>query len=194
MNCVFVGPPGAGKGTQAIGMCQRHGLAHLSTGDMLRAAVANETETGLKAKDIMARGALVSDDIMIAIISDRIEEPDCVNGFVLDGFPRTLPQAEALKKLLAERELRLDLVINFNVPDETLKERILKRSEETGGARDDDSLEVLAKRLDVYRESTAPLLPYYRTEGILREIDGTKDIETVTGDVELLIKELASVA
>ncbi len=190
MNLVLFGPPGAGKGTQAERLIRKYGLAHISTGDMLRAAVAAGTDLGRRAKAIMDRGELVPDEVIIGLIAERIEQPDCARGFVLDGFPRTLAQAEALERLLAAKGRRLDAVIALEVPDEVLLSRIESRIRETGGARSDDNLETLRKRLEVYHAQTAPLLDYFRRRGILYTIDGTGSIEEVERAIERVLDEV----
>ena len=179
MNIILFGPPGAGKGTQAQMLVSEFGMVQLSTGDMLRAAIAAETELGLKAKSIMDAGQLVSDDIMIGMIAERMDAPECANGVILDGFPRTLPQAEALDAMFAEKGITLDKVIEIVVDEAALFDRIEKRAAETGGARGDDNAEVLAKRLKVYHENTAPVLPYYRKQGSFVQIDGMQSIDEV---------------
>ena len=179
MNIILFGPPGAGKGTQAQMLVSEFGMVQLSTGDMLRAAIAAETELGLKAKSIMDAGQLVSDDIMIGMIAERMDAPECANGVILDGFPRTLPQAEALDAMFAEKGITLDKVIEIVVDEAALFDRIEKRATETGGARGDDNAEVLAKRLKVYHENTAPVLPYYREQGSFVQIDGMQAIDEV---------------
>ncbi len=184
MNLIFLGPPGAGKGTQAGRVESAHGLVQLSTGDMLRAAVAAGTEVGKKAKAIMERGDLVPDEVVVKIISDRIEEKDCANGFILDGFPRTTGQAEALDVMLEKKGLKLNAVIEIRVDDSILVDRIRTRIAETGGSRADDSEETLKKRLDVYHAQTAPLIPYYEGQGKLLVVDGMKSIDDVTRDIE----------
>ena len=184
MNIIFFGPPGAGKGTQAAIIKEAYGLAHLSTGDMLRAAVAAGTEVGQQAKAVMEAGKLVSDELIISVVADRIEEPDCGNGFILDGFPRTLRQAQALDEMLAGKGKGLDAVIEVRVPDSILVGRIQKRAAETGGARADDNPETLQKRLAIYHEQTAPVLPYYEQAGVLKVIDGNRDVDAVTAAIK----------
>jgi len=184
MNLIFLGPPGAGKGTQAGRVETAHGLVQLSTGDMLRAAVAAGTEIGKQAKEIMERGDLVPDEVVVKIISDRIEEKDCANGFILDGFPRTTGQAEALDKMLEEKGLKLNAVIEIRVDDSILVDRIRTRAAETGGDRADDNEETLKKRLEVYHAQTAPLIPYYESQGKLLVVDGMSSIDDVTRDIE----------
>lgn len=183
MRLVLLGPPGAGKGTQGDRLIERHGITRLSTGDMLRAAVKAETPVGLKAKDIMARGDLVSDEIVITIIDDRLKEQDVQNGFILDGFPRTVAQAEALDKLLAAKGIRLDAVVELKVDEGALLQRIETRIAEMtarGEAiRADDNPEALKKRLDAYRSQTAPLSAYYKAKGDLLEVDGMAPIPAV---------------
>ena len=183
MNLILFGPPGAGKGTQAQRIEAERGLKQLSTGDMLRAAVAAGTDLGKQAKAIMDAGKLVSDDIMIGLIRERIAEPDCAKGFILDGFPRTVAQAEGLDKMLADKGLKLDHIIEVVVADEELFKRIETRAKETGGARADDNAETLKKRLGVYHEQTAPVLPYYAEHGLLHKVDGMKNIEEVAADI-----------
>jgi len=184
LNIVFFGPPGAGKGTQAARMKEKYGLAHLSTGEMLRDAVANGTEVGKQAKAIMDAGKLVSDDVMCAVVADRIEQPDCTEGFILDGFPRTLPQAEALDEMLADKAKKIDVVLLLEVDEKALLARIENRAKETGGARGDDNAETLRKRLGVYREQTAPVLPFYRKQGLVKQIDGMLSIDEVAAEID----------
>lgn len=190
MNLILFGPPGAGKGTQALRLKERYGLAHIATGDMLRAAVEAESELGRRAKAIMERGELVPDELMIALIAERIEEPDCRSGFILDGFPRTIAQAEALEELLVRKGLALTAVIALEVPDEVLSARIRRRVEESGGARSDDTPETLRRRIAVYHEQTAPLLDYYRRKGLLYTVDGTRSIDEVERAVAVILEGL----
>ena len=188
MNLIMFGPPGAGKGTQASILETSHDLKQLSTGDMLRAEVASESELGLKVKDILSRGELVSDDIMVEMISKRIEQPDCEKGFILDGFPRTVAQAEALDDMLAEKGTGIDHVIVLEVDQNALIERIKTRIAQSGeNTRSDDSEEVLKHRLDVYHKQTAPVLPYYKDKGLVRAINGMDDIGTVSEKIDNLL-------
>lgn len=184
MRLIFLGPPGAGKGTQAARIEERYGIRQLSTGDMLRAAVAAGTPVGQKAKDIMARGDLVPDEVVVEIISDRLDQADCAKGFILDGFPRTVAQAEALDGLLRSKGIRLDAVVELQVDGSILIERIEKRARETvGGPRADDNAEALKKRLDVYHAQTAPLVAYYSDKGLLRSVDGMASMDEVTDQI-----------
>ena len=187
MNIILLGPPGAGKGTQAKRLEERHGMVQLSTGDMLRAEVASGSELGAQAKAIMDDGKLMPDDLMVRIIKDRIMQPGCAKGFILDGFPRTVPQAEALDKMLGEQGLTLDAVIEVRVADEVLVSRIETRISESSEARSDDNVETLKKRLQVYHEQTAPILPYYEAGGRLKTVDGMKSIDEVTADIEAIL-------
>ena len=190
MNIVLLGPPGAGKGTQAQRLVDAHDIIQLSTGEILREEVASGSELGKQAKEVIESGHLMPDELMVEIISNRIDEPDCANGFILDGFPRTARQAEALDKLLAEKGLALDHVIELKVADQILVSRIEARASEeaeAGRARADDNVETLKKRLAVYHERTEPILPYYRDRGLLRSIDGMSDIDTVTKEIVALI-------
>ena len=184
MRIVLLGPPGAGKGTQAKELVSKYGIVQLSTGDMLRAAVAAGTPIGLKAKDIMARGALVPDEVVVAIVSDRIDLADAKQGFILDGFPRTVPQAEALDRMLDEKGLRLDGVVALEVDPDILVRRIASRVEEMKARgeplRPDDNPEVLKQRLAAYQAQTAPLVDYYRSKGALRAVDGMASISDVS--------------
>lgn len=188
MKLILLGPPGAGKGTQAQRLQEGHGLVQLSTGDMLRAAVKAGTEVGKQAEAIMARGDLVPDEIVVGIISDRIDRPDCRAGYILDGFPRNVAQAEALDRMLAGKGTKLDAVVEIEVDDGILLSRIETRASQTaGGARADDNAEALAKRLKVYHEQTAPLVAYYKKKGVLKGVDGMKDIDEVTAQIEAVL-------
>lgn len=191
MRLILLGPPGAGKGTQAQRLVQRHGIVQLSTGDMLRAAVAAQTPTGLIAKDIMASGGLVPDEVVVSIIADRIEQDDAKNGFILDGFPRTVPQAEALDALLKKKKLKLDAVIELRVNESALLARVEKRVAEMlergESVRADDTPEVLSKRLANYREQTEPLVHHYSDKRKLITIDGMMPIEEVTAEIERVL-------
>lgn len=185
MRLIILGPPGAGKGTQAAKLVERHDIVQLSTGDMLRAAVAAETPVGLEARDLMARGELVPDEVVVAIISDRIEENDARNGFILDGFPRTVAQANALDTILAQKRMELDAVVELKVNESILLDRVNHRvSQSNGNARPDDNPEALKKRLGVYREQTAPLIAFYDGKGLLRSVDGMAPVEEVTRQIE----------
>ena len=216
INLILLGPPGAGKGTQAKRLEQKHGLVQLSTGDMLRAAVASGSELGKQAQKVMAAGQLMPDDIIVGMIGERIDRPDTRNGFILDGFPRTTAQAKALDKLLAERGLKLDLVIEIRVDDAALVERISGRyacakcgagyhdlhqrpkvegrCDRCGSTqfvrRPDDNAETVKARLAAYHAQTAPILPYYADRGVLRSVDGMAGIDEVAAEIEALIAEL----
>lgn len=191
MRLILLGPPGAGKGTQAQRLVEKHGIPQLSTGDMLRAAVAAGTPVGLKAKAVMDAGELVSDGIVNAIVAERIDQPDCANGFILDGYPRTLRQADSVEEMLGERGLSLDVVIELEVDDKALVGRIARRAEEAEAAgkpvRKDDDPAVFPERLREYYKKTAPLIGYYYAKGQLRSIDGMADIDAVTGQIEHLL-------
>jgi len=214
MNLILLGPPGAGKGTQAKRLEDRHGLVQLSTGDMLRAVVASGVPLGQQAKEIMAAGKLMPDELMIEMIADRISKPDCATGFILDGFPRTVPQAQALDRMLEEKGLKLDHVIEMKVDDAALVERITGRytcakcgqgyhdkfqKPKADGVCDvcgsteftrraDDNAETVTTRLAAYHKQTAPILPYYKERGVLETVDGMADIDVVTEQIEVLLK------
>jgi adenylate kinase len=192
MNIILLGPPGAGKGTQAQSLAQRRGIPQLSTGDMLRAAVKAGTPIGKKADAVMKAGGLVSDDIVIGIIAERIEEPDCAKGFILDGFPRTLVQADALDKLLEQKRKKLDIVIEFKVDDQVLATRVEKRAAETkaagGVVRADDNAEALRVRLMAYYRETSPLIGYYYAKNKLKSVDGMAPIGDVSKAIDGLLK------
>lgn len=196
MRLIFLGPPGAGKGTQAKRLTEKYSIPQLSTGDMLRAAVKAETDVGLKAKVVMDAGGLVSDDIVNQIVSDRIQEADCARGFILDGYPRTVPQAKALAANLVTLGLRLDAVVELKVDEEALIRRIESRVAETvaagGVVRSDDNPESFRKRLAEYREKTAPLSEYYRQEGQLVVVDGMADVDAVTASIEGLLEKASA--
>jgi adenylate kinase len=179
MRLILLGPPGAGKGTQAQRLVEKHGIVQLSTGDMLRAAIAAGTPLGKQVESILAKGDLVSDEIVIGIIADRYDQPDCKNGAVFDGFPRTIPQAEALDAMLAKRGKKIDRVIELKVDDKILLDRVEQRIKQ-GSARPDDNPETLKNRLDVYYKNTAPLLDYYNKQGKVVALDGMAPIDDVT--------------
>ncbi|HEV3397090.1 MAG TPA: adenylate kinase [Xanthobacteraceae bacterium] len=191
MRLILLGPPGAGKGTQAQRLVERHGIVQLSTGDMLREAVKARTPIGRKAEVIMARGELAPDDIVVPIVSDRIDQPDARRGFILDGFPRTVPQAEALERLLADKGLRLDGVVELKVDEAALLERMASRVAEMKArgepVRADDNPEALKTRLDVYRTQTAPLIAYYGKKGALKSVDGMAPIGTVAQAIDRVL-------
>jgi adenylate kinase len=178
MDLLIFGPQGAGKGTQAARIVEEYGLANIATGDMLRAAIANETPLGLQVRPILDRGDLVPDELVVALIRERLAEPDAAEGFVLDGFPRTLAQAEALDAMLAEIGRGLDAVIVLEVPDDVARERMLER------ARKDDTPDVIENRLATYHEQTAPLVDWYRARDKVVPIDGTESIEAVWTQIE----------
>ncbi|MBL4786217.1 MAG: adenylate kinase [Cohaesibacteraceae bacterium] len=185
MRLILLGPPGAGKGTQATRLVTKHSIVQLSTGDMFRAAISNQTGVGKEVKSIIDRGDLVPDSLTVRLISERMDEDDCENGFILDGFPRTIAQADALAGLLAGKGLKLDAVVELKVNEKILLGRIEKRAAETeGGPRSDDNAEALKKRLDVYREQTAPLVSYYDEKGTLCTVDGMADIDDVAKQID----------
>jgi adenylate kinase len=197
MRLILLGPPGSGKGTQAQRLVQRYGIIQLSTGEMLRAAVAAQTPVGLKAKDIMASGGLVPDDIVVGIISDRLDQPDAAKGFILDGFPRTVPQAEALDELLKKKHMRLDAVIELRVNESALLQRVETRVVEMRArgeeVRIDDTQEVLTKRLASYRQLTEPLIHYYSERRKLLTVDGMMTIEHVTREINRILTAIGAV-
>ncbi|MCC8946144.1 adenylate kinase [Bradyrhizobium sp. Arg62] len=196
MRLILLGPPGSGKGTQAQRLVHKHGIVQLSTGEMLRAAVAAGTPVGLQAKEIMANGGLVPDEVVVGIIADRIEEPDAKKGFILDGFPRTVPQAEALDDLLRKKHLKLDAVVELRVNESALLARVEKRAEETRArgeeVRLDDTPEVLTKRLAQYRSLTEPLIHYYSERRKLLTVDGMMTIEHVTREINRILTALGA--
>ncbi|AAB90565.1 adenylate kinase [Archaeoglobus fulgidus] len=217
MNLIFLGPPGAGKGTQAKRVSEKYGIPQISTGDMLREAVAKGTELGKKAKEYMDKGELVPDEVVIGIVKERLQQPDCEKGFILDGFPRTLAQAEALDEMLKELNKKIDAVINVVVPEEEVVKRITYRRtcrncgavyhliyappkednkcDKCGGElyqRDDDKEETVRERYRVYKQNTEPLIDYYRKKGILYDVDGTKDIEGVWKEIEAILEKIKS--
>ncbi|WP_137131942.1 adenylate kinase [Rhizobium sp. FY34] len=216
MRLILLGPPGAGKGTQAQRIVEKYGIPQLSTGDMLRAAVAAETDVGKRAKAVMDAGKLVSDDIVIAIVSERIDQPDCEKGFILDGFPRTLVQADATEAMLAAKGLDLSVVIELKVNDKELVRRVSGRyscaqcgsvyhdSDKRPAAegvcdkcgsthfkrRPDDNAETMTQRLEVYYKETSPLIGFYYAKGRLKSVDGMADMDVVTGDIEAILGAL----
>ena len=197
MRLILLGPPGAGKGTQAQRLVQKYGIVQLSTGEMLRAAVAAETPIGLQAKDVMASGSLVPDEIVIGIISDRLDQPDMKNGFILNGFPRTVPQAAALDELLKKKHIRLDAVVELRVNESALLNRVETRVAEMRArgedVRIDDTPEVLSKRLANYRSMTEPLIHYYSERRKLATVDGMLSIEQVTREVYRILAAVGAV-
>ena len=216
MRLILLGPPGAGKGTQAQRIVEKHGIPQLSTGDMLRAAVAAETDVGKRAKTVMDAGKLVSDDIVIAIVSERIDQPDCANGFILDGFPRTLVQADATETMLRDKGMDLSAVIELRVDDKELIRRVSGRyscaqcgtvyhdtdkvpakegvCDKCGSThfkrRPDDNAETMTQRLEVYYKETSPLIGYYYAKGKLKSVDGMAEMDAVTAEIEKLLAAL----
>ena len=186
MNLIFLGPPGAGKGTQAKIVQVNLSLVQVSTGDMLREAVDRGTELGKKAKSYMDAGDLVPDEVVVGIIEDRIKEPDCKNGFILDGFPRTIDQAKALDEILARNNMQIDHVVNFTVPDEERVNRLLNRAKEEG--RTDDTPDAIKNRLNVFKEKTHPLVEYYEKTGKLRNVDGVGSVDEIAERTRETIK------
>jgi len=197
MRLILLGPPGSGKGTQAQRLVQRYGIVQLSTGELLRAAVAAQSPVGLKAKDVMSSGGLVPDDIVIGIISDRLDQPDAAKGFILDGFPRTVPQAEALDELLKKKHMKLDAVIELRVNESALLQRVETRVAEMRArgedVRVDDTPEVLTKRLASYRSLTEPLIHYYSERRKLLTVDGMMTIEHVTREIGRILTAIGAV-
>lgn len=216
MRLILLGPPGAGKGTQAQRIVEKYGIPQLSTGDMLRAAVAAQTDVGKRAKEVMDAGRLVSDDIVIAIVSERIDQDDCANGFILDGFPRTLVQADATEKMLYDKGLDLSAVIELRVDDKELVRRVAGRyscaqcgsvyhdtdrkpavegtCDKCGSThfkrRPDDNAETMTQRLEVYYKETSPLIGYYYAKGKLKTVDGMAEMDAVTADIEKILAAL----
>jgi len=187
MNLILLGPPGAGKGTQAKRLEERYGLKQLSTGDMLRAAIAAGTPLGQQVQEILDRGDLVTDAVMLDMIAERIAQPDCDRGFILDGFPRTVPQAEGLDEMLARHGKSLAVVIEMRVDETALFTRIANRAALSTEKRADDTEETLRKRLGIYREQTAPIIPYYRDKGLLKVVDGMAEMDAVTHQIETIL-------
>ncbi len=192
MRLILLGPPGAGKGTQAQKLVAKFKIVQLSTGDMLRAAVAAGTPVGKRAQEIMARGDLVPDDVMVEIIAGRLQQADVANGFILDGFPRTVAQAQALDALLEKLNLKLDAVVEMTVDEEELIARIVNRAKETGGARADDNEETARRRFAVYVKQTAPVSGYYKGKGMLSRVDGMGSMDAVATAIEAALREATS--
>jgi adenylate kinase len=193
VNLVLFGPPGAGKGTQSKILTEKRGLPQLSTGDMLRAAIEAGTPLGVAVKATMAKGELVSDETVIRIIGERYDQPDCAKGAVFDGFPRTIPQAEALDRMLAERGRKIDLVLELKVDDAVLLSRVEARIAAGGVLRSDDTPETLAHRLAVYYKNTAPLIEFYRGQGKLKSVDGMAPVNEVTAQIGGILDSLGSI-
>jgi adenylate kinase len=187
MRLILLGPPGAGKGTQAKILVEAYGIPQLSTGDILRSAIAAKTPLGIEAKAIVDRGDLVSDAIVNGIVSERLDADDCKPGFILDGFPRTIAQAEALDRMLVDKGAKLDAVIEIKADADELVRRVIQRAKESGGARADDNEDVLRKRLGVYQDQTAPLVAYYSDKGLIRTVDGMAPVDEVTAAIKASI-------
>lgn len=187
MRLILLGPPGAGKGTQAKRLEELYGLKQLSTGDMLRAEIRSGSDFGKEIDGVLAAGNLVSDDIMIKMIANRITQPDCEKGFILDGFPRTVAQAEALDDMLHHMKLDLNAVVEIQVDEQALYERIQKRASEDDNARADDTVDVMKNRLEVYKDLTAPIIPYYRDKGLLKPVDGMQPIDVVANNLDNIL-------
>lgn len=192
MNIILLGPPGAGKGTQAKRLEASRGMKQISTGDMLRAEVKAQSPIGLQVKELMEKGHFVPDPIIVQMIENRIVQPDCKGGVILDGFPRTESQAEILDSMLKEQNLKIDAVILLEVEEEALVQRLSERQHEDGSRRADDQPEVVRSRLDVYRRQTAPILPYYEQNGRLKRVDGMQDVETVGKAIDAILDQAAS--
>ncbi len=188
MKLLFMGPPGAGKGTQAKIICDEYGIPQISTGDILRAAIKAGTEMGKKAQSIMESGGLVPDEVVVGIIKDRLKEDDAQKGYILDGFPRTAGQADALKTLLSDMGQKLDCALNLAVEDNELVQRLLERAQKEGRA--DDTIDVIKNRLKNYNDQTLPLIDYYKKEGILKDIDGLGSLEEITERIRGVLKSL----
>lgn len=186
MRLILLGPPGAGKGTQAKILIEAYGIPQLSTGDILRSAIHDKTPMGLAAKEVMDRGDLVSNDIVNGIVSDRLDADDCKGGFILDGFPRTIVQAEALDEMLKDKGMKLDAVIEMTADADTLVARVIQRAKESN--RPDDNPDVIRKRLEVYKNDTAPLVDYYRAHGLVTTVDGMAPVEAVTAAIKAAIE------
>ncbi|PCH99590.1 MAG: adenylate kinase [Alphaproteobacteria bacterium] len=187
MRLILLGPPGAGKGTQAKRLEDLHGLKQLATGDMLRAEIASGSKLGKRVEGVLASGELVSDDTMIEMIAHRISSPDCEKGFILDGFPRTVAQAEALDEMLTEHKRSLDSVILMEVNEDELLDRVAKRAIEDGGARTDSDEATAKHRMDVYKKQTAPIIPYYKNQETLQTVDGMRSIEDVAIQIDAIL-------